>query len=918
MEIITPHQLNKLKELKQLEYDLIRKRSKENLWFLINKVLFNTKVKGVDITEAEYHYQEDLHQPLCDEVTIKAPPGCRKLFLLPRKHRKSYIVNVSLAVYLILNDPNIRILIVSAVDSNARRFLGIIKRIFQYNEGIKKYFPEYHVPSDRKFGTTYEFVHPLRTLHHLGDPTVRATYLGSPMASGRCDVLIADDPIEKRHVTTTEQADKAIANFNDLIPIVDDTPQYNKIFVIGCLTGDTKITLSDGTKKSIVDMNVGDEVLSSDIDGKVVKRKVEAFIPQGEHEVLELQTTAHKVKATPNHPFLKLNNDNLEWKRLDELNEGDFIVSLKSSFDGPNDYKWMNKEFCWLFGFLMGDGWCNYKDKKGYVCFAKGIDEELNNKVIRLFEEWFPKSKVYETKFGYYRIDNLNAAKGLKELGLSGGAKGKRLQDWIFRLPIKNRRYLLRGFCDADGCKDKKCKDSYRVEISNKGLLEDLKHLANLCGVRTGKTIYRKRTSQPPNSPEELISENWSSSFNFATVHIKEQDNINIDHKNLRVEKIVSIKECGAEEVYDLTIEGTPSFISNGLICHNTRWSFNDLYAALLGENRGDDVEENIIDTRTYSSIVRHCLESKDGKPDFDNGIPIFSKRYTKQSLHQVLEEYRKDPKRGEEDFWKQMMNVCISPTAKKFYEEWFDTWVPILPSNIVWSGILIDSATKDEQVVLTGDYTACLCVHFDAYGHLYLTDGLNRNDLKANELMDELVSMSQRNNGVCNIVKEKVGEEMFFGMVRNAFVDKRLPIVTYPISVRGQGKKVIRIIEALQQPFMGRKIHFVGKKGESGFPKKIWQILRDQLVHIGQWSHDDLADCLSLAFHKDIRVDTKSKSSVEWQTPYNARLKQKSSLRSNPSSWSTRMPNVIKEDGTLRDDPFTTQIGEVAPIKLN
>ena len=574
-QTLTAQQVMEIKELQLAEVKLVREMALDDLWMLINLVLWAGKVPGTELSEAEYHYDANLHVPLCEFVTSKALPGARKLILQPRQTRKSYVADIAHCVWRILRDPNIRILIISALDGTAKEIAGVIKRIFQYNEGIKKYFPEFHVPPDHKWGTEYQFTHPLRTKMDLIDPTVRASYLGAPLAGKRCDILICDDPIEKKHITTPEQADKSLHWFNDLIPLVDDNQTYNMIFVIG------------------------------------------------------------------------------------------------------------------------------------------------------------------------------------------------------------------------------------------------------------------------------------------------------------------------------------------------TRWGFNDIYGAILGESRGEEAKADLGEaSNRYECIVRHCLEDANGAPDI-NGKPIF-KRHTRDVLMQMLEDYKKDVKLGEEDWWKQMMNVCISPSGRKFLPEWFDNvWVDRLPANVVWSGIAIDSATKDEQVLMKGDYTAVLLGHFDSYGHLYLTDAIHRNDLRSPDLMNLLVNLAQRNT-TFNVVKEKVGEEMFFGMVRDYFNRYNLPLSTYALNVRKEGKKFVRVVEALQQPLMAGKIHFVKNR----FPTSIFNAIVDESIHLGQWSHDDLVDCLSLFYHKDIRV-MPSVASAGWQVP-NTRLPQIGDRVLGPSRWSNRIAaNTLREDGTMRDDPFGGRINIGAEVKL-
>lgn len=56
------------------------------------------------------------------------------------------------------------------------------------------------------------------------------------------------------------------------------------------------------------------------------------------------------------------------------------------------------------------------------------------------------------------------------------------------------------------------------------------------------------------------------------------------------VDKIVSIVECGREDVFDVQIDRTENFIANGIVSHNTRWHPDDLCGRLLA--RDGRVEE--------------------------------------------------------------------------------------------------------------------------------------------------------------------------------------------------------------------------------------------------------------------------------------------------------------------------------------
>jgi len=538
----------------------------KDLWFFATEVLWPDT--------APTHYYDKLHLPVCEWVGTDKK-GARKLLLMPRGHRKTYLVTIAHAVWRIVRDPNVRIILVSALDDTAQHFCQMVKRQFQYNEHFLSVFPEYRVKRDQQFGRTYDFTHPLRDAHNLIDPTFRSFYLGAPVAGRRCDILIADDPIEKRHVNTPEQADKSLKDFNDLIPIVDKTGAYNMMFVVG------------------------------------------------------------------------------------------------------------------------------------------------------------------------------------------------------------------------------------------------------------------------------------------------------------------------------------------------TRWAYNDIYGAMLGEDRGDEVDTSLQVSTAFESKVRHCLEDEHGAPVTNprvEGEPILPTVWSRETLLQELAQYSMDAKRGEEDWWKQYMNVCMSPAGKKFEEEWFDTWIPRLPGGVVFSAFFVDSATKDEQILMRGDYTVAFVGHFDSYGHLYLTDALRSDKLKGREFIERIISMHQKckadhGYSVTNFCKEKVGEDTFFGWVRSEFNRANLPLTIFPLNVRGQGRKFVRIVEALQHPAMARQIHFV-----QGFPQNIHKVIVDEAVHMGQWSHDDTIDALSLAFHPDIRVRPHTRDAKAWKVR-NLRPRQLSTPTFNRAALATPAKSTnddptgrygLQEDGSL------------------
>ena len=279
--------------------------------------------------------------------------------------------------------------------------------------------------------------------------------------------------------------------------------------------------------------------------------------------------------------------------------------------------------------------------------------------------------------------------------------------------------------------------------------------------------------------------------------------------------------------------------------------SYGDFYALMSGESVTTGDKEN--KPPVFNVMRRAALEDEDGKPDLD-GEPVLPTVFTKQELLNRLEQCKLNPSQGEGFFVREYLCMVQSPSEQKFRAEWLDTWVDpqMVPPNTVFSGFTIDSAFKDEQIAKArGDTTVCLVGHFDIYNNLYLTDGI-RGRMDSDTFRKHLLSTLNhpKNRQAQNLIKEKVGEGTIFTEFKRWFMEAKRPVTVFPVPVVGRGEKVLRILNSLQGPFMGRKIFFV--RGQ--FPQELHQVLVDELTHLGQWGHDDAADALALFFNPLIR----------------------------------------------------------------
>ena len=116
---------------------------------------------------------------------------------------KTSIITVANTVRLILNNPNIRVLIASSTLENAKNVLDNIKGVFWRNRMFRELFPDFCAPEDcREFGTQLGFTVPNRTDPMLREDTVEACGLGQIFVGRHYDYLILSDIVTDKSVNT--------------------------------------------------------------------------------------------------------------------------------------------------------------------------------------------------------------------------------------------------------------------------------------------------------------------------------------------------------------------------------------------------------------------------------------------------------------------------------------------------------------------------------------------------------------------------------------------------------------------------------------------------------------------------------------------------------------------------------------------
>ena len=176
-------------------------------------------------------------------------------------------------------------------------------------------------------------------------------------------------------------------------------------------------------------------------------------------------------------------------------------------------------------------------------------------------------------------------------MGYHDGARGKRVPAAVWGWSPPLRRAYLTGLAEADGHLQHdaaRTGPTWRVGSVNRPLLEDARDLALTCGIRPTTVVTDKpQTYQPPHSPAPITSTLHTVGLTFGPDaaegrSLLSQTSGHPDPQHLRYEVIRKITPGPAQPVYDLTVEGTESFIAEGYAVHNTRWHQDDLSGRIL------------------------------------------------------------------------------------------------------------------------------------------------------------------------------------------------------------------------------------------------------------------------------------------------------------------------------------------------
>lgn len=164
---------------------------------------------------------KDINEPTHGDI-IKSleSKGTRKLICVPRGCLKSSIACVAYPIWLLLKNPNLRILIDSELYTNSCTFVREIKSHMKSSKFLYL-FGEYEGP----VWTQGEIIINRRS-SRVKEPSIQAGGIGTTRVGQHYDYIIADDMNSPSNTNSVDNAQKVIDHFKYNISILEPTGTY--------------------------------------------------------------------------------------------------------------------------------------------------------------------------------------------------------------------------------------------------------------------------------------------------------------------------------------------------------------------------------------------------------------------------------------------------------------------------------------------------------------------------------------------------------------------------------------------------------------------------------------------------------------------------------------------------------------------
>ena len=404
-------------------------------------------------------------------------------------------------------------------------------------------------------------------------------------------------------------------NYGDIYTI-DETklPYFDMItYSTPCFTEDSLVLTEKRGFQKIIDIQIGEKVITHDGNYKTV----ENVINNGKKKTVKIYGMGiDEIHTTPNHLFYVREKSHVwnnktrsytrvfsepVWKQADSLKRTDYMgipINKKSEIpewngitfvwsDGRKDrYKnqlsqyMNNKDFWWLIGRYIADGW--FRNNGGIIigCGKKKF-VEMKEKCDSIGLNYNILEERTVIKF-YYQLKELE----LFVQSFGKYAYGKKIPSFVMDLPVDLLNSFLNGYMSGDDGR-------FKATSVSRELIYGLAQ----CIAKVYKQPYSiYKTERPKTTVIEGRTVNQKDTYELCFKKEKRPQDKAFYEDGFIWFPVTKVEEDEIETVYDLTVEENHSFTVQGVIVHNCQ----DFSVA--GKGKGGDKGSG-----TRSSLLWEC-----------------------------------------------------------------------------------------------------------------------------------------------------------------------------------------------------------------------------------------------------------------------------------------------------------------------
>ena len=277
-------------------------------------------------------------------------------------------------------------------------------------------------------------------------------------------------------------------------------------------------------------------------------------------------------------------------------------------------------DLMWLFGLFVGDG--SIEKKSGVngglrfsrVTFATPVQDRAQPCLVQVMSELLPGVAPEERRDGIALRWSCNELTELLERnGFISGARVKRVPQWVLDLPESQRLSFVAGYLDSDGCAAASTR-GFSLKSVNRPLLADVSDVLTSLGI-----VCRLHTDKGAEGPVTIMGYQSVCRGSHALVfpadvrllrHVSPGLSEAVQAQlppvvrsfravgrsqivlpdSVEIRPVEVGESIGTEPTWDIEVEGTGNFVSEGFIVHNSRLTMKYPSVYLVGPKASGEV----------------------------------------------------------------------------------------------------------------------------------------------------------------------------------------------------------------------------------------------------------------------------------------------------------------------------------------